>query len=333
MNQRQRPQPSDSTDWSLETVGLLGLAGWRGVGYWTLRKLTESGVRFSDVLAMSDGDEVRTLLRSVGARLSDAQPQDWGATRDVIWDRGLRMVAELQALDIKVIHQRQDMFPRSLNDLEDPPYWLFVQGVVGVLHEPSMTVVGARQPSDDGVFLTSFVGASLPYLRVPTVSGLASGIDEQIHRASLRFKVPTIAVLGTGMLFDYPKGSEPLRNEIVSKGGAIITEYLPKEHYSAENFVRRNRLQAALGKILVPVEWAARSGTAHTVRFAQRLQRPIACLRLPDWDEIRTPFRTFNIPADNVFTIPGQESEFRDFIVRQLPYAAKSEPHQPDLFG
>src|SRR3546814_20043856 len=50
---------------------------------------------------------------------------------------------------------------------------------------------------------------------------------------------------------------------------------------------QRNRLQAALGRILIPAEWNRRSGTAHTVRFATSLGRPIACLRLPEWCEDR----------------------------------------------
>ena len=70
---------------------------------------------------------------------------------------------------------------------------------------------------------------------------------------------------------------------ILARGGTVVTEYLPQQSYSAENFVRRNRLQAALAKVLVPVEWAAKSGTAHTVKYAADLGRPIACLQLPDW--------------------------------------------------
>src|SRR3546814_7184259 len=82
------------------------------------------------------------------------------------------------------------------------------------------------------------------------------------------------------MLEDYPKGSGRLRDHILGTGGTIVSEYLPMASYSAENFVQRNRLQAALGRILIPAEWNRRSGTAHTVRFATSLGRPIACLRL-----------------------------------------------------
>lgn len=74
-----------------------------------------------------------------------------------------------------------------------------------------------------------------------------------------------------------------MRERILAAGGAIVTEYLPRASYSGDHFVQRNRLQAALGRVLIPVEWSRRSATAHTVRFASELERPIACLRLPHW--------------------------------------------------
>ncbi|MNJ55523.1 hypothetical protein D3C77_510190 [compost metagenome] len=61
----------------------------------------------------------------------------------------------------------------------------------------------------------------------------------------------------------------------------MITEYLPHQAASAENFVRRNRIQAALCDTLVPVEWQIKSGTAHTVGFACKYGKRIANLYLP----------------------------------------------------
>ena len=49
----------------------------------------------------------------------------------------------------------------------------------------------------------------------------------------------------------------------------------------AENFVRRNRIQAALCDTLIPVEWNIKSGTAHTVEYAYKYGRKIANVFLP----------------------------------------------------
>ena len=130
----------------------------------------------------------------------------------------------------------------------------------------------------------------------------------------------------SGILSDYPRGAEGLRDRILEQGGALVTEYLPRESYSAENFVKRNRLQAALGKLLVPLEWNFRSGTAHTVRYATSMGRPIACLRLPDWTEDRVVLsKACGGDRGRTFTVPGQEPEFRQFVGDALRAAPRSE--------
>ncbi len=167
----------------------------------------------------------------------------------------------------------------------------------------------------------------------PTISGLATGIDQLIHSWSLRTNIPTVAVLGTGIQSDYPRGAAELREQILAHGGAILTEYLPHESYSAQNFVMRNRLQAALGRSLIPVEWNVQSGTAHTVRFASSLQRTIACLRMPDWSPDRVTISDGFSENARLFTIPGEESAFRAYVKAALEKEPKVGAKQLPLFG
>src|SRR3546814_884191 len=167
----------------------------------------------------------------------------------------------LETLGIGLLFRGSPGFPSALLDLERPPHWLFVQGSVERLAEPSIAIVGTRKPSGDGFFLSRYVGACLGEWGAPTVSGLAAGIDQLAHENSLRAGVPTIAVLGTGMLEDYPKGSGRLRDHILGTGGTIVSEYLPMASYSAENYVKRNRLQVAIGRLLLHAQWSTeRSG-------------------------------------------------------------------------
>src|SRR3546814_5143923 len=79
---------------------------------------------------------------------------------------------------------------------------------------------------------SDLVGACLGEWGAPTVSGLAAGIDQLAHEHSLRAGVPTIAVLGTGMLEDYPKGAGRLRDHILGTVGTLVSEYRSEEHTS-----------------------------------------------------------------------------------------------------
>ncbi len=316
-----------------EAVGILALSTLKGVGFQTLWQLAESGYSYSHILALNDTEEVADLLKLHGARLDKMVLNDWASVRQRLIERGLSQFDRLASQNISILTQAHLKYPSALLELNDAPHWLFVQGNVDVLNMPSITVVGTRAPSKHGLWLTEFVGYCLHEWQCPTVSGLATGIDQGIHLASIEAKVPTIAVLGTGIDSDYPKNAQSMRHEILEGGGALVTEYLLQEKYSKQNFVRRNRLQAALGRILIPVEWKEKSGTAHTVRFATKLKRPVAALAVPS----RSPHEvnlTANLGGKNsrLFKIPGEEPAFRTFVTTALRAAAYVRHTQTSLF-
>jgi DNA processing protein len=315
------------SDFGPEHEAFLALSSIKGIGYWTLYHIGRTGTPYSEVFGIDNGEEATAVLRRFGARVDASN--EWSVLKDRGSKRANEVVRELARRDSRLILQADRLFPTRLLDLADPPQWIFVEGNPAVLNSSCIAAVGTREPTEDGLFLAQFVGANLRMWGAPTVSGLASGIDQVIHRWSLRMEVPTIAVLGTGLALNYPKGSQDLRQAIVESGGAIVTEYLIHDSYSAENFVRRNRLQAALGNVLIPVEWAVKSGTAHTVRFALTLRRPVACLLMnrPAGSE------RLNLPGTHTFEIPGEESEFRHFVTSALSSVKPmSSPVQTDMF-
>jgi DNA processing protein len=315
------------SEFGKEHEAFLALSSIKGVGYWTLHHIGRAGTPYSEVFGIDNGEEATTVLRRFGARVEASN--EWSALKDRGLKRANEIIRELVRRDSRLILRADHLFPPRLLDLADPPQWIFVEGNPAVLNSNCIAAVGTREPTEEGLFLAQFVGANLRIWGAPTVSGLANGIDQVIHRWSLRMEVPTIAVLGTGLALNYPKGSRDLREAIVKSGGAIVTEYLIHDTYSAENFVRRNRLQAALGNVLIPVEWALKSGTAHTVRFALTLRRPVACLLMnrPAGSE------RLNLPGTHTFEIPGEESEFRHFVTSALSSVKPmSSPVQTDMF-
>lgn len=312
-------QVRSSTTTSLlrETQAFLALTSIHGVGPKTLTEIAESGLRYSELLDNGPSENTHHLRRIT--QKGDPSAANWKPLRKLALARSERLMDELQRLGVKILLREDPQYPKRLLDLPRPPHWLFVQGDPSVLNSPSLAVVGTRSPSADGIFLAQYVGACLGDWGVATVSGLASGIDQAAHEFSLRANVPTIAVLGTGVLDNYPRGSEQLRQRIVDAGGAITTEYLPNASYSAENFVQRNRLQAALGSVLIPVEWERRSGTAHTVRFATQLSKPIACLRLADWEPQRVALLPgLGLETGEIFTVPRDHAKLDKFVRKSI---------------
>ena len=316
----QGAESYDQAFWERETVSLLALSSVKGLGYWTLYKLAESNINFYEVIKAPSARAFDDHLSKAGGRVPKISDVDWIEFQKELWVKGNEIYRRLKKEEVRVIHHGEPYFPESLRNIAEPPKWLFVQGNLSILHKPSIAIVGTRKPSEDGLFLANYVGASLQHLGGVTVSGLALGIDQIVHKHSIRFQVPTISVLGNGIFLNFPAGSERLRHDILVNGGAIVTEYLPEQGYSGENFVRRNRIQAGLASVLIPVEWKSRSGTAHTVRYAGNAWKPIVCLRMPDWsNKSHDELDLAKELGGEVYTIPLEGEKFFNAVRGHLP--------------
>jgi DNA protecting protein DprA len=263
-------------DYRRERIAFLGLSTLKGIGFWTLHKICEDGGSFDDSIKNPEKYKLENHFSSL---MTEGTVID--SVKLLIWDSGKELYKRLRSKGINLIFHDECTFPTKLKAIPDSPKWIFVEGNIDSLEKLTCTIVGTRNATDDGIFLTRLIVTALAEQEIVTVSGLANGIDQVAHQQSIRYGIPTIAVLGTGILKNYPSGSEQLRASILEYGGAIVTEYLPDQSFSAENFVRRNRLQAALGDTLIPCEWAIKSGTAHTVKYAYTYGKKIINIHLP----------------------------------------------------
>jgi DNA protecting protein DprA len=214
--------------------------------------------------------------------------------------------------------------PKRLQEVPGPPLWLFVEGAVEALyHHPAVAVVGTRKATRVGREAAAMVSEVLAAYPITLVSGLAEGIDEEAHRASLREGVANIAFLGTGIKEVFPRHTGGLRQRIVRNGGAVVTEYLPDERYKGSYFVERNRLQAAMADVVVPVEANPRGGTAHTVRFAREFGRRIVGVRWKGTNGIVAELERDGYPIVDIFEPTGRK--MLDRILRELAESENQE--------
>ena len=159
-------------------------------------------------------------------------------------------------------------FPGILIDLENSPVVLYYKGTLKGLKNNSVAIVGTRKMTSYGREVTEKFSSELASFGVTIISGLARGIDTMAHKACISSGGTTIAVLGSGLDNIYPPENKNLANEIVQKGGSLISEYPLGYAALPANFVIRNRIISGLSSCVLVIEGAEKSGTLLTASHA-----------------------------------------------------------------
>lgn len=171
-------------------------------------------------------------------------------------------------------------WPLRVEELECPPIGLIVKGNIEILSNPSLAIVGTRNPTPYGVRIAGDFAAGFADREWDIVSGGAYGVDSAAHRGALVAEGRTIAVIASGIDVQYPSGNSRLFEEIC-ENGAIVTEVAPGVPALPHRFLTRNRLIAALSQATLVVEAAFRSGSLRTARDAAELMRPVMAIPGP----------------------------------------------------
>lgn len=168
-------------------------------------------------------------------------------------------------------------FPLRLQEISDPPEKLFIQGNLPPEEHKYLCVVGSRKYSEYGRQTVEKLISGLRGYPIVIVSGLALGIDSIAHRAALDAGLLTLAVPGSGLdpSVLYPNSHRQLAEKIITKGGALISEFEPKFRATPYSFPQRNRIMAGLSDAVLVVEAELKSGTLITSKYATEYNRDV----------------------------------------------------------
>jgi len=168
---------------------------------------------------------------------------------------------------VAVITCADDNYPCSLKDFEDAPVVLYVKGEIDALSQMSVAIVGSRAASYYGLRAAKTFAKSFAQAGVIVVSGLARGIDTAAHQGALEAGGKTIAVIGCGFNYIYPKENLSLM-ETIARRGAVVSEFAFTMPPLKQNFPWRNRIISALSWAVVVAEARQKSGALITADYA-----------------------------------------------------------------
>lgn len=169
-------------------------------------------------------------------------------------------------------------YPRNLMRMVNPPAIIYYKGNnPNDGFEKAIASIGTRRPTHFGFNAVNYLIPQWVYEGFAIISGLAAGVDRLSHIACLTEGGKTIAVLAHGLDMIYPASNRKLAEKILLCNGTLLSEYPVGVKPDKFRFINRNRLIVGLSKVTVAMECEEKSGSMHTIEFAQKQNCPIFC--------------------------------------------------------
>jgi DNA processing protein len=176
---------------------------------------------------------------------------------------------------VKAFFFQDENYPQRLLNCYDHPIMLYYKGDADLNQKRIIAFVGTRRATDYGRAQCRDLIDGLKEKEVLVVSGLAYGIDGCAHRHALETGISTVGVLGHGLDRIYPAPHRKLAEDMVHRGGGLLTEFMSKTNPDRENFPRRNRIVAGMVDAVVVVESDRKGGALITAELANNYNRDV----------------------------------------------------------
>lgn len=173
--------------------------------------------------------------------------------------------AILKKNDVKIITLWEDNYPKILQEIANPPFFLYVRGNID--NSPKLAIIGSRKISEYGrKIIERFTPSLVQYFTI--VSGGAIGCDSLAHEETLKQNGKTLVIIGTGIDICYPSFNQKMYEKVVELWWAIISIFPLGEWPNPYNFPIRNEIISGISNGTIVVEAGEKSGTLITASLA-----------------------------------------------------------------
>jgi len=193
---------------------------------------------------------------------------------DDIFDKAQKEIEFINQHHINTLFYAQKSYPYRLKQCADGPLLLYQKGEANLNANKIIAIVGTRKASEYGKKMVNNIVAGLKKYQVTLISGLAYGIDAQVHKKAVEQDICNIAVLGHGLHTIYPAVNKKVANKVVNNG-SLLSEFISGTKPDRENFPKRNRIVAGMADATLVIESAEKGGAIITAYIAQSYNRDV----------------------------------------------------------
>ncbi len=217
------------------TINLLTAKTYKGIGRaWIIRNLKGN----------ESIEEIIFLLNNKSKQMEEVTIKNFKYNKNKILEKLLILEDSYDG----IISINDNYFPKYRGNVKDSekPICLFYKGDINLLNKNNISVIGLLNPNEQIKQREKKIVQEIVKHNITIVSGLAFGCDTIAHQEAIKGG-KTIAILPSPLNNIIPAKNRNLANEIVEKGGLLISEYYEdfKGRYELNSrYKERDRLQA-----------------------------------------------------------------------------------------
>lgn len=133
-------------------------------------------------------------------------------------------------------------YPVQLSNIKNSPAVIYYKGNIEIANRyKNIAIIGSRKCSEYGRQLSYDAGKYMAENGITVVNGLALGCDEYALRGALDSNGKCIVWLPCGLDNIQPKVNRKLAEEIIEKGGCLLSEYAVGTMHTAEYAIAQYR--------------------------------------------------------------------------------------------
>lgn len=188
---------------------------------------------------------------------------------------------QLVKQQIRVVTEASSEYPARFADHEVYAPVLFAKGGVASWDETPIAVVGTRHMTPYGKLVTEKLVTELVLADCTIVSGGMYGVDFTAHQAALAAGGSTVAILGYGFDYWFPRSFASKFEAMIEQGMTFFSPFAPSTEAQPGNFPARNQLVAAASRAVLVTEAGVKSGSHITAGMAADLGLPVGAVPGP----------------------------------------------------
>jgi DNA processing protein len=179
---------------------------------------------------------------------------------------------------VKWLTLEDDFYPEIIIENDYKITTLFYKGNIKLLKNINLGITGSRHATYYGKWACNKNIKELVNCSVTLISGIASGIEEMVHKLSYEANRPSIMILPYGFDMIKSKKLQMIINNIIDVGGLVITPFPLGGNVYKTNYLYANYLFACLANSLFVIEAGEKSGVNNTIMHAIDLGKNILAL-------------------------------------------------------